>query len=221
MAELLNSTDCAKELTKRLNRSIKREFISRLAKEERISYHVINGKKYFDPVVVARELPPERTTSVENYEQKLQTKIEQITQYDICEYYKSTGLNIDYNGREDDFKQNLSRSLPHIVLPTADEIKEQLFKEYETELKEVENDKIIKAIENTMKEFTPNYELLNLLYGAITNDFAFDDKSRFEKLFNITVNNFTEDQEVYLLFLILDSFPTIDTLIGATYGNWE
>lgn len=220
MAELLNSTDCAKELTKRLNRSVKREFISKLAKEERLSYHIISGKKYFDPLVVARELPPERTTSVDNYEKKIQHKILNLTQYDVIEHFKSNGLNIDYEGREDDYKQNCLISLPKILLPTVDEVKEQLFKDYEEELKDVENDNVLKAIENTMKDFTPNYELLDLFYGSITGDLL-NDKSRFEELFNIKVTSFIENQKIYLLFLILDSFPTMDTLLDAIYDNWN
>ena len=66
MNDLVNSVECAKILTKKLNRSIKREFISRLAKENKIPFYDIDGKKLYRPNEIINNLPKSRTTSIQD-----------------------------------------------------------------------------------------------------------------------------------------------------------
>jgi len=204
-SELVNCTQCAKVLSQKLNRSIKREFIARLASDGRVPYHLLNGKKYYSIDEVERSLPPERlTSSYKDIDEVLED--ENIpTKEDIITHLKKEGLNIvdTFTGATKKIREVQKQTdLPVVKIPTLQEVKEKL---NITELTAAQKAKLTDGyIEQYIKEFNPSYERLNSLWNDITNGGFID--TEYREVFNTTIEDFSDNQKSFLLYVFMNSF---------------
>ena len=204
-SELVNCTQCAKVLSQKLNRSIKREFIARLASDGRVPYHLLNGKKYYSIDEVERSLPPERlTSSYKDIDEVLED--ENIpTKEDIIIHFKNEGLNIidTFTGATKKIREVQKRTdLPVVKLPTLQEVKEKL---NIAELTAAQKAKLTDVyIEQYIKEFNPSYEQFNSLWNDIINGGFID--TEYREVFNTTIEDFSDNQKSFLLYVFMNSF---------------
>jgi len=213
-SELVNCTQCAKILSQKLNRSIKREFIARLASDGRVPYHILNGKKYYSIDEVEKSLPPERlTSSYKDIDEVLED--ENIpTKEDIITHLKKEGLNIvdTFTGATKKIRevQKLT-DLPVVKLPTLQEVKGKF---NTTELTAAQKAKLTDVyIEQYMKEFNPSYEQLNSLWNDIINGGFID--TEYREVFNATIEDFSDNQKSFLLYVFMNSFSNAELIADS------
>ena len=213
-SELVNCTQCAKVLSQKLNRSIKREFIARLASDGRVPYHILNGKKYYSIDEVEKSLPPERlTSSYKGIDEALED--ENIpTKDDIITHFKKEGLNIvnTFTGAIKKIREVQKRTdLPVVKLPTLQEVKEKL---NTAELTAAQKAKLTDVyIEQYIKEFNPSYEQFNSLWNDITNGGFID--TEYRKVFNTTIKDFSDNQKSFLLYVFMNSFSNAELIADS------
>jgi len=212
--ELVNCTQCAKVLSQKLNRSIKREFIARLASDGRVPYHLLNGKKYYSIDEVEKSLPPERlTSSYKDIDEVLED--ENIpTKEDIITHFKNEGLNIvdTFTGATKKIRevQKLT-DLPVVELPTLQEVKDHL---NTVELTATQKAKLTdEYIEQYIRDFNPNYEELNSLWNDITNGGFVD--TEYREVFSTTIEDFSDSQKSFLLYVFMNSFSNAELIADS------
>ena len=213
-SELVNCTQCAKILSQKLNRSIKREFIARLASDGRVPYHLLNGKKHYNIDEVEKSLPPERLTSSYKGTDKVLEDENIPTKEDIITHFKKEGLNIidTFTGLTKKIRevQKLT-DLPVVKLPTLQEIKEKL---NAAELTAGQKAKLTDVyIEQYIKEFNPSYEQLNSLWNDIANRGFIDIEYR--EVFNVTIEDFSDNQKSFLLYVFMNSFSNAELIADS------
>ena len=205
-SELVNCTQCAKILSQKLNRSIKREFIARLASDGRVPYHLLNGKKHYNIDEVEKSLPPERLTSSYKGTDKVLEDENIPTKEDIITHFKKEGLNI-----VDPFTSptKKTRDLPRVKLPTLQEVKLNII-----ELTATQKAKLTDVyIEQYIKEFNPSYEQLNSLWNDIANRGFIDIEYR--EVFNVTIEDFSDNQKSFLLYVFMNSFSNAELIADS------
>lgn len=206
MENLVNSVTCAEIVSKELNRSVKREYISRLAKEERIPYHLVEGKKYYKPSEVIAHLPQERITS------SINAKREYIDQLHIIEHFQDQGLNISFD-RKDRTKKSYqdeaqyNTHLPLIQAPTVESVRKAIDKLDPTD--EAYNCLSDEVIQDEIKCNEVNYILLESMWDSISSRLM---QKEFEKELNIELDPLSDNQVLFIFYSILDLFPNDDYL---------
>jgi len=207
-SELVNCTQCAKILSQKLNRSIKREFIARLASDGRVPYHLLNGKKHYNIDEVEKSLPPERLTSSYKGTDKVLEDENIPTKEDIITHFKKEGLNIvdPFTG-----PTKKTRDLPRVKLPTLQEVKEKL---NIIELTATQKAKLTDVyIEQYIKEFNPSYEQFNGLWNDITNGRFID--TEYREIFNAAIEEFSDNQKSFLLYAFMNSFCNAELIADS------
>jgi hypothetical protein len=200
MNKLVNSVECAKILSLELNRSIQREFISRLATENRIPYQEFEGKKLYNPSEVMKNLPPERVTSYND------SKRDYIYQLDVIEYFQAQGLNIKFDRKHKTKKSYKSDDtfniyLPTIIAPSIEDVRVKLNEHKPT--KEALNIITDEMIQKEIESQTIEYGTLNTLWCVYVTRSI--NKDYIDNL-KVEVDELTDNQLLMVFYSILDMF---------------
>jgi hypothetical protein len=214
--KLVNATQCAKILTDELDRPIKRPYLSKLANENRIPYHIVNNQKLFNPLKVLNNLPNERLTSSKFKDNSTDVNYYIPSNKDLINHFKANGLKfstIPILQEYPQFKDKIEdTTLPKIQLPTVKDIKKELsVLELSKEQQELINDEYI---ETFIQECNPSYVEFNTLFSSFMNIRI---EQEYNEIFDTTVDIFSENQIAYIKYLLLSSFTnplTIAELIA-------
>lgn len=212
--ELVNCTQCAKVLSQKLNRSIKREFIARLAKDGRVPYHLLNGKKYYSIDEVEKSLPPERlTSSYQEVDEALESD-NIASKEDIIKHFKQEGLNISdsFTGATQKIREvQQVTDLPVVKFPTLQEVQAKLNL---TQLTAGQQAKLTdEYIEQYIRAFNSSYEQLNSLWNDIINGGFID--TEYKKIFNVAIEDFSDNQKSFLLYAFMNSFSSAELIADS------
>lgn len=209
MESLVNSVKCAEIVSNELNRSVKREYISRLASDERIPYHLVEGKKYYKPSEVIESLPKERITSSNS------AKREFIDQLDVIEHFQTQGVNISFDRKMRTKKsyrndEEFNSMLPLMNIPTIDEVKQELLKK-ELSLEE-RNHISDELIEEAIKGYSSNYITLNTIWSYFNNRYIIQG---FEQDLNIDCDMLNDNQKLMVFYILIEQYPRIDYIVDG------
>lgn len=207
--ELVNATKCAEILTNELDRPVKRPYLSRLAAEEKIAYHLVKGQKLFNPIEVLHDLPAERMTSSKFEDIKpIQDEVYNIpTDKDLINHFKANGFKFGVIPALKNNPELSSGYLPKIELPTIKDVKKELsVLELCDKQKELITDEYI---EQNIKELNPSFTELNTLWADFMSLKVEQD---YKEQFDTDVDGFTASQIAYIKYLLLDSFCNAEVI---------
>ncbi len=211
--ELVNATKCAEILTNELDRPVKRPYLSRLAAEEKITYHLVKGQKLFNPIEVLHDLPAERMTSSKFEDIKpIQDEVYNIpSDKDLINHFKANGFKfevIPVIEEYPEFSDTIGKNcLPFLQLPTIKDVKKELsVLELCDKQKELITDEYI---EKNIKELNPSFTELNTLWA---NFMSLKVEKDYKEQFDTNVDGFTASQMAYIKYLLLDSFCNAEVI---------
>lgn len=201
MENLVNSVKCAELVSNELKRSVKREYISRLASESKIPYHLVDGKKMYYPSEVISNLPMPRITSYINDD----LKRVYIDQLNIIEHFQSQGVGISFDRKRRTKKsyqndEEFNTMLPLMNIPTIDEVKKELEKQDLTkEEKQILTDELI---EKEIFVYEDIYLTLSNIWFSIHSS-----RQEFENNLNVDCNKLDDNQKLMIFYILLEQFP--------------